>query len=95
MSIIRLSCRPVATGERKLGLVDERIHLACFECGRIEEFAGPLFEELKVEISRQKQFQIQVVRLEVGGRCSSCRDSTNSREGRKKEGSSRNGRATA
>jgi len=73
----------------------DHIHLACFQCGRIEEFASPLFEELKAEISRQRGFQIQVVRLEVGGRCSSCRDSTNSRENRKEEASSRNGRATA
>jgi len=71
----------------------DHIHLACFQCGRIEEFASPMFEELKAEISHQKGFQIQVVRLEVGGWCSSCRDSTGSRENRKEEASSRNVRA--
>jgi Fur family transcriptional regulator, ferric uptake regulator len=50
----------------------DHVHLACFECGRIEEFASPLFERLKAEIARQKTFQIRVVRLEVGGRCSAC-----------------------
>jgi len=50
----------------------DHIHLACFECGRIEEFASPLFERLKAEISRQKGFHIRVTRLEVGGRCSRC-----------------------
>ena len=50
----------------------DHIHLACFECGRIEEFASPLFERLKAEISRQKGFHIRVTRLEVGGRCSKC-----------------------
>jgi Fur family transcriptional regulator, ferric uptake regulator len=63
----------------------DHLHLACFQCGRIQEFATPLFEELKSEISRRNGFQIQVVRLEVGGRCSSCRDSANSREARKEE----------
>src|SRR5207302_5772041 len=50
----------------------DHVHLACFECGRIEEFTSPLFERLKTEISRQNGFQIRVVRLEVGGRCSRC-----------------------
>ncbi len=50
----------------------DHVHLACFECGRIEEFTSPLFDRLKGEISRQMGFQIRVVRLEVGGRCSKC-----------------------
>ncbi len=50
----------------------DHVHLACFQCGRIEEFTSPLFERLKAEISRQKGFHIRVVRLEVGGRCSHC-----------------------
>ncbi len=73
----------------------DHLHLACFQCGRIEEVATPLFEELKAEISRRNGFQIQVVRLEVGGRCSSCRDSAASREDRKEEAPSRNRRASA
>jgi len=50
----------------------DHVHLACFQCGRIEEFTSPLFERLKAEISKQKGFHIRVVRLEVGGRCSQC-----------------------
>lgn len=50
----------------------DHVHLACFQCGRIEEFTSPLFERLKSEISRQKGFRIRVVRLEIGGRCSAC-----------------------
>src|SRR5260370_21318486 len=50
----------------------DHVHLACFECGRIEEYTSPLFERLKAEISRLKGFHILVVRLEVGGRCSKC-----------------------
>ncbi len=56
--------------EAKTGV--DHIHLACFECGRIEEFTSPLFERLKAEISHQKGFHIRVTRLEVGGRCSTC-----------------------
>jgi Fur family ferric uptake transcriptional regulator len=51
----------------------DHIHLACFECGKIEEFSSPLFEDLKAEITRKRGFQIRVTRLEVGGRCSGCR----------------------
>lgn len=50
----------------------DHVHLACFQCGRIEEFTSLLFEQLKTEISREKGFHIRVVRLEVGGRCSKC-----------------------
>jgi Fur family transcriptional regulator, ferric uptake regulator len=47
-------------------------HLACFRCGRIEEFSSPLFERLKAEISKQAGFTIRVTRLEVGGNCRAC-----------------------
>jgi Fur family ferric uptake transcriptional regulator len=50
----------------------DHIHLACFRCGRIEEFSSPLFERLKTEISKQSGFNIRVTRLEVGGSCSAC-----------------------
>lgn len=50
----------------------DHVHLACFQCGRIEEYTSPLFERLKAEISLQKGFRIRVTRLEVGGRCREC-----------------------
>ena len=50
----------------------DHIHLACFECGSIEEYATPLFEQLKAQIAQQKGFHIRVTRLEVGGRCRRC-----------------------
>ena len=52
--------------------VRDHIHLACFQCGKIEEFGSPSFESLKQEIARERGFHINVVRMEVGGRCSSC-----------------------
>jgi Fur family ferric uptake transcriptional regulator len=50
----------------------EHIHLACFRCGRIQEFSSALFEQLKSEISEQAGFKIRVTRLEVGGACREC-----------------------
>lgn len=54
----------------------DHLHLACFTCGRIEEFTSPVFERLKAEITMQTGFDIQVIRLEAGGRCRNCRNST-------------------
>jgi Ferric uptake regulator family len=56
----------------------DHLHLACFQCGRIEEYTSPLFERLKAEISRHKSFHVRVIRLEVGGRCSRCCASSSS-----------------
>jgi Fur family ferric uptake transcriptional regulator len=50
----------------------DHLHLACFECGAIEEFASPTFERLKREIAEKNDFEIQVMRLEVGGLCKVC-----------------------
>jgi Fur family transcriptional regulator, ferric uptake regulator len=50
----------------------DHLHLACFGCGEIFEFATPAFESLKQEIAAENQFEIQVIRLEVGGLCDAC-----------------------
>jgi len=50
----------------------DHVHLACFRCGRIEEFTSPLFDKLKNEIVKEAGFAIRVTRLEVGGHCSRC-----------------------
>ena len=50
----------------------DHLHLACFRCGEIEEFDSPTFQRLKREIAAQNEFQIQVMRLEVGGLCRRC-----------------------
>ena len=50
----------------------DHLHLACFGCGQIEEFSSPSFERLKREIGTKNQFDIQVMRLEVGGLCKRC-----------------------
>ncbi len=51
----------------------DHVHLACLECGAIEEFSSPAFDRLKEDIARQCGFDIRVSRMEVGGRCRKCR----------------------
>jgi Fur family ferric uptake transcriptional regulator len=53
----------------------DHLHMACFRCGRIQEFSTPIFERLKNEIGKQTGFAIRVVRLEVGGYCQACAES--------------------
>ncbi len=48
-------------------------HMACFKCGAIVEYTSASFEKLKREMAEQIEFQIRVVRLEVGGFCKRCR----------------------
>ena len=50
----------------------DHLHLACFKCGEIEEYVSPAFERLKRDIAETNNFEIQVMRLEVGGLCSAC-----------------------
>jgi len=51
----------------------EHIHLACIKCGRIQEFESSLFEKLKGQIERERQFSISTVRVEAGGICDRCK----------------------
>jgi Fur family ferric uptake transcriptional regulator len=50
----------------------DHCHIACFRCGAIMEYTSSSFEKLKEEMAGQIGFQIQVVRLEVGGLCKRC-----------------------
>lgn len=50
----------------------DHLHLACFGCGQIIEFATPAFELLKREIAAKNNFEIEVIRLEAGGLCGAC-----------------------
>jgi len=52
----------------------DHIHLACLKCGRIQEFESSLFEKLKGQIERERQFDIKLVRVEAGGYCDRCRE---------------------
>jgi Fur family ferric uptake transcriptional regulator len=52
----------------------DHIHLACTKCGRIQEFESSLFEKLKGQIERERQFRIKMVRVEAGGLCDRCQE---------------------
>jgi len=54
----------------------DHIHLACTQCGRIQEFESSLFEKLKGQIERERQFRIDTVRVEAGGLCERCKAET-------------------
>lgn len=49
------------------------IHLACFDCGAVEELAEPV-SRLKNEMLRAHGFHVRTARLEIKGRCRACRD---------------------
>ena len=64
------------TGERHFYEVRPstfHIHLVCTSCGRVEEPGGEFWEELRRKVERETGFTPEVVRLEMGGLCSSCR----------------------
>lgn len=56
----------------------QHVHLACCRCGAIAEFHSETFDRLKSEIAEKTGFEIQVARLEVGGRCRACSGTTRS-----------------
>jgi Fur family ferric uptake transcriptional regulator len=62
----------------------DHIHLACFRCGRVEEYSSPLFERLQTEISTDTSFTIKTSRLEIGGTCRIC-SATNRQPGEQEE----------
>ena len=57
--------------------VRDHCHLACFRCGSIVEYTSPAFEALKAEIAAENCFQVEVIRLELGGVCRHCREAVN------------------
>ena len=51
----------------------EHQHLLCLSCGKITEFACPMSQQLKKDISRQHDFDISSVQVQMTGLCSNCR----------------------
>jgi Fur family ferric uptake transcriptional regulator len=49
------------------------IHLVCRGCGSVQEPGGTFWDELKHRVRRETNFQVDAVRLEMGGLCASCR----------------------
>jgi Fur family transcriptional regulator, ferric uptake regulator len=62
-------------GERhyyELKTKQDHQHLVCFESGETIEFATSTFERLKGNIATANQFEIEVMRLGMGGLCGVC-----------------------
>ncbi len=54
----------------------EHYHLICSACGRIIEFKSPLMRQLKEEASRENDFEIHGVHIDLSGLCARCRAAT-------------------
>jgi len=52
---------------------DHHDHLICTECGRIVEFMDDRIEELQDEVARKYGFTVVKHKMELYGRCDSCR----------------------
>ena len=50
----------------------DHVHVTCLQCGRVIEFESELVEKLQKQIEKQCAFHSDVMRIEVGGRCSVC-----------------------
>jgi Fur family ferric uptake transcriptional regulator len=50
----------------------QHLHLACLRCGKVEEYATPLFDKIKGQIERERGFRIAFARVEIGGYCKEC-----------------------
>lgn len=51
----------------------EHHHLICAGCGKVVEFSCPLSHELKETVSREKNFEVTEVEVQMRGYCPRCR----------------------
>lgn len=52
-------------------------HLICSSCGRVIEFDSSLVEQLMADVSAEKDFVVERVRIDLTGLCVECRDKGN------------------
>ena len=53
---------------------EEHAHVICLECGKVDEYFGEPLAKLREQIETMFNFQIELVRTEVGGYCAHCRE---------------------
>ena len=51
----------------------EHHHLICAGCGKVVEFECPFSEEMKETVSREKNFEVTEVEVQMKGYCPRCR----------------------
>jgi Fur family ferric uptake transcriptional regulator len=52
-------------------------HLICSSCGRVIEFDSSLVEQLMADVSAEKDFVVERLRIDLTGLCVECRDKGN------------------
>ena len=52
---------------------EEHYHLICSSCGKVIEFDSSLVEQLAADLSEEKDFVIERVRVDLTGICRECR----------------------
>ncbi len=50
------------------------IHLVCMRCGKVQEPGGRFWEDLKTRVRKETGFKPDMVRIEMGGRCTACQE---------------------
>ena len=48
------------------------IHLVCMRCGKVQEPGGRFWEDMKTRVTKETGFKPDIVRVEMGGRCTAC-----------------------
>ncbi|MGE3960256.1 MAG: Fur family transcriptional regulator [Dehalococcoidia bacterium] len=51
-------------------------HVLCVDCGAVEDFSSPALESVLREVEEETGFTIEAHRLELYGRCPTCRRAT-------------------
>ncbi|HWO55576.1 Fur family transcriptional regulator [Paenibacillus sp. JTLBN-2024] len=54
--------------------VSDHFHVICQKCGKIEDFSYPSLEDVEQTAEKSTGFQIQGLRMELYGICSSCKN---------------------
>jgi Fe2+ or Zn2+ uptake regulation protein len=44
------------------------------KCGAVEEPSDPFWQDLKLRVIEETGFRPEIVRLEMGGKCTRCQD---------------------
>ncbi len=48
------------------------IHLVCMHCVKVQEPGGRFWEDMKTRVTKETGFKPDIVRVEMGGRCTAC-----------------------
>lgn len=64
------------TVEYRLTAGGHHHHIVCSSCGRVSDFSGCDISDLLAEIAARTGYDIEAHRLEIYGRCDSCRSET-------------------